>query len=137
MPERKIFIVVALVLLLNGESFAQEKIVEKFPKTSALFRGNDGEIKTKPWAVSYRIKSEIQLINPQVTPPLWLRMDGPAIPGVQQNGFANGYYDQPVSFFCIQEAKFEKATSIPLRLRLGSLAYTDYLEKKPNAQPPR
>lgn len=45
---------------------------------------------------------------------------------------------QPISrqpFFCRIEAAVEKKTSIPLRVRLGSLAYTDYLEKKTGAGP--
>ena len=46
---------------------------------------------------------------------------------------AADYYTQGFGFFCKKELQFEKATKIPLRFRLGTLQYNDYLEGKPNA----
>jgi hypothetical protein len=50
-------------------------------------------------------------------------------PEIQQF-LAPGYYNQSLGFFCKQEYKFEKYSNIPLRVRLGSLDYVNYLERK-------
>ena len=42
------------------------------------------------------------------------------------------HYTQNFGFFCKKELQFEKATKIPLRFRLGTQQYNDYLEGKPN-----
>jgi hypothetical protein len=44
------------------------------------------------------------------------------------------FYSKQLGFFCRKELQFEKMTLIPLRFRIGSLHYTNYLEQKPNAR---
>jgi hypothetical protein len=45
-----------------------------------------------------------------------------------QNKIAANYYTMQTGFFCNQERALEKKTKIPLRVRLGSLSYTEQLE---------
>ncbi len=45
----------------------------------------------------------------------------------------NGFYISQIGFFCKKELKFESSTGIPLKFRLGSYQYNDWLEGKKNA----
>jgi hypothetical protein len=130
MAQRLFLWFVVQIFLFNGEILGQENNVEKFPPSggnSLVFKQNNllqvntgdhkqqgfmltGSIIRKP-VVNFSASSFLQL-----NPPL-----------------AENFYSNHLSFFCRKELQIEKATSIPLRFRLGSLQYTDYLEQKPNA----
>jgi hypothetical protein len=44
-------------------------------------------------------------------------------------------YLKTIGFFCIKELEIEKALRMPLRFRLGSVAYTDRMESKNELRP--
>jgi len=44
-----------------------------------------------------------------------------------------GLYYSQLGFFCKTELKFESATKVPFKFRLGSVSYNDWLEGKKNA----
>ena len=69
-------------------------------------------------------------VETNITKPVFL------IKPVSCSVISADFYTQNFGFFCKKELQFEKATKIPLRFRLGTLQYNDYLEQKPNARNP-
>lgn len=132
MLERIFFFVVVLILFHNGEIFGQEKNVEKFT-TNPLFP-------VQHYKKRSTVSDSLHLFKPAL-PVKSMNVYGafvlssPMYP-LSGAGVISSFNPAQLSFFCRKEWQFEKATSIPLRLRLGSLAYTDYLERKPNALKP-
>jgi hypothetical protein len=136
MAERFFCLVVVLIFLSCGEFFGQSAPVEKiFKKDVAFyvskftpdFRQNNVKLSdtlNRRPGNNIVFNSTILLPNPFSNILL--------LSPLQKNS-----YQQRLSFFCRKEWQFEKATSIPLRIRLGSLEYTDYLEQKPNAIRPK
>ncbi|MBL7738407.1 MAG: hypothetical protein JNK14_04255 [Chitinophagaceae bacterium] len=119
MAQRVLGFVVVLVVFLNGKIFSQHTPVKNagLPPLYSITNKTDRALP----AISLNIPDSLLVWKY----PVSLR----AIPV--------NYYIQNLSFFCAQERKIEKITTVPLRLRLGSLDYVNYLEQKPNAPPPR
>ncbi|MEI9944309.1 MAG: hypothetical protein WDN26_08785 [Chitinophagaceae bacterium] len=123
MTQRNFLLVVALVFLFNCKISGQQKSVEKI----SIFSVNPQFFVKKETGIKYLLPLKYSALTEpkkEVEFSLSFKNFSP---------LAANYYCSNLSFFCKKEWQIEKATSIPLRFRLGSLDYTNYLEGKPNA----
>ena len=128
MLQRVFCFVVVLISLLNGEIFAQVKLEKiKIAFNSSAFSYDDTirwyYTKTMNYKISRNQKKNSIFSGDE--PNYFLLKPVPL-----------NFYSQNLSFFCKKEFQIEKAIFIPLRFRLGSLEYVNYLEQKPNALKP-
>ncbi|MEO7047042.1 MAG: hypothetical protein ABI091_17195 [Ferruginibacter sp.] len=52
---------------------------------------------------------------------------------IPNSGIPSNFYTCNLGFFCKEEIKLEKAVKIPVKFRLGSVQYVDWMEGKNEA----
>jgi hypothetical protein len=111
------------MLLFSGEIFGQEITMGfKAPKPSDTLR--------------FRKFMPSQFVFP-VTNYLGYNDCMPGQKPISLNIVPASFYATHLGFICKKELQLDKITAIPFRFRLGSLAYVNYLEQKPNAINPQ
>lgn len=84
-----------------------------------LFSGNiSGQAKNNPVLPGFSLRT-----------PLFVPSDSTHVTGISP-----AYYTSHLGFFCRQELLMDKLTRIQVRIRVGSVDYTNFLEQKPHTR---
>ena len=134
MLERFFFLVVVLIFLFSSKSSGQVINVEKNFKNTSVWSFGRYISRGQHRILKFSKNFPDTLLNPATDK---LNLSTSSRYSLKMPLLQNNFDAQKLSFFCQKEWEFEKATSIPLRFRLGSLGYTNYLEQKPNALKPQ
>lgn len=134
MLERVYSFLVVLLLMFSGEVFGQFGVLENSPVSSI-----SSKYIKKP-----HIKSSIYLMGPGISVEhkkneKYVSLKSNFIIITTQNHISlisPSLYKDQLGFVCKKEWELEKITKVPLRFRVGSLDYVNYLEQKPNAIKP-
>ncbi|MBL7724587.1 MAG: hypothetical protein JNK27_10585 [Chitinophagaceae bacterium] len=120
MAQRFCSFLVVFLLMFNQEIFGQENLVPKWTKISVKSPDYHKPI--------YAYKSKWSAFS-------FLHYND-CTGGIKYtllNVPSASYYPNSLGFFCKKEIQLDKITRVPLRFRLGSLEYVNWMEQKPNA----
>ena len=120
--KRFLIFVVAVLMIRNGEIFAQpisQNMPALLPVNQLIIKAPASSPIILPAPADFSLaKTQFLDFNLQKKPV---------------NPLNAGFYASHLGIFCRAELQVEKAVSLPVKFRLGSVMYTDYLEQKPNA----
>ena len=127
MVQRLCSFLVVFLLMFNGKVFGQTgSVLVLEDSTYLLFKSPE---KTSPFSV-YPNSSNLKQTQPGYF--------GSVFPKISLFNLTSGkLYTDNLGFFCKKELQLDKITAVPVRFRLGSLEYVNWMEQKPNAVKPR
>jgi hypothetical protein len=141
MRERPFLFLVVCLLMFCGKNFGQ-KNPQKFPGISNYNAFTGDKLKSLP---GYFVnKQGKELLSPNFknsySQPGFSLLNGLLAPAYSSLHtvpvVSSSFYCNSLGIICKKEIQLEKITSVPFRLRLGSLEYVNYLEQKPNSSKP-
>jgi hypothetical protein len=134
MWQRVILFLVVLVLMFSVRSFGQQAFISNSKENNSNIKSIQKSIDL----LRMSDKSLSLLTSKDVVVRLeymWVeKLDCFTSKKVIEPVFVK--YNRHLGFFCKQELKFDKLTPLPIRFRLGSLDYVNWMEQKPNAIKP-
>lgn len=150
MSERLSCFLVVFLLIFNVGAFGQVKTQDFIPSKSTLVCDGSGwntlsRLKIKPedgikLPINYSTLRSFNFEN-QLRNDFNLSDSLPAIKAASpffliKPTLSPAYYTNHLGFFCKKELQLDKLTAVPIRFRLGSMEYVNFLEQKPNAIKP-
>jgi hypothetical protein len=145
MPQRFRYFLVVLLLMFAKENFAQvgssfKSCEKKYIRCGTWLLNQDPpyKLKLRSGSLLYKANSDTVLKKQKLVIQYFTKNNLSEIfnyNNTEKIVFKNQYISS-LGIICNAEYQFQKQTSIPLRLRVGSLDYTNYLEQKPNAVKP-